>query len=132
MAFFKTPDTKQLIDAIDNNCSRLYKLIDDSNDGDGDSVPSNFSPGSKTHLIDLSRDLFNALELHIKCNPNELSVQDDHKNQEWHPTRLCLTEEKHDFPSISLLISPMQMAHWQDFHLVMQVFIFYCARIYAH
>lgn len=121
--FFRDPDTERHINIIDHNCSRLYKLIDDGKEDSGN-VPDNFSSISKSHLVDLSTDLFDALELHIKCNPKQFSSQDGHQSQSWHPTRLCLTEEKDEFPSISLLISPMQMAHWQDFHLIMQVFIF--------
>ncbi|OPB36006.1 S8 family peptidase [Trichoderma guizhouense] len=119
IAFFKAPDTEHLISTIDNSCARLYKLIDDGND-DGGSVPVNFNSVSKTHLVDFSRDLFDALELHIQCKPSEPGSQDDHQSQAWHPARLCLIEEEHDFPSMSLLISPMQMAHWQDFHLTIE------------
>ncbi|KAL7946667.1 hypothetical protein V8C42DRAFT_318490 [Trichoderma barbatum] len=118
--FFESLNSQHLIDALDDNSSHLYKLIDNGNDGDGDDLPTNFNPISKNHFIDFGKDLFDALELHIKCNPNEFGMQDDHKSQEWHPTRLCLIEEEHNFPSISLLISPMQMAYWQDFHLVME------------
>ncbi|KAL7781724.1 hypothetical protein V8C43DRAFT_297511 [Trichoderma afarasin] len=119
IAFFQAPDNEHLIDIIDNNCSRLYKLMDNGHD-DGGSVPANYNSGSKNQLVDFSKDLFNALELHIQCKPSELGSQDDHQSQAWHPTRLCLIEEEHDFPSMSLLISPMQMAHWQDFHLTIE------------
>ncbi|EHK21512.1 uncharacterized protein TRIVIDRAFT_70443 [Trichoderma virens Gv29-8] len=104
--------------AISHDCSHLAKLIAPNNEGDGDGVRATYSQRPKTHFIDFTRDLFKALEIHIKC---ELDRQDYHKSHAWHPARLCLIEEEHDSPSISLLISPMQMAYWQDFHLVVTV-----------
>ncbi|KAH0526124.1 hypothetical protein TsFJ059_009492 [Trichoderma semiorbis] len=119
IAFFQAPDNELLIDIIDNNCSRLYKMMDNGHD-DGGSVPANYNSGSKSQLVDFSKDLFNALELHIKCDPREPTGENDHLSQAWHPTRVCLIGEEHDFPSMSLLISPMQMAHWQEFHLTIE------------
>ncbi|KAL7929058.1 hypothetical protein V8C35DRAFT_325439 [Trichoderma chlorosporum] len=120
IAFFKAAENEHLINAISHKCFRIYELLEVCNEGDGDSVPANFSPSTTNRLIDLSNNLFNALELHIKCDPKELSKQDDHQSEAWHPTRLCLIEDERDFPSMSLLISPMQMAHWQDFHLIIE------------
>ncbi|KAL7957082.1 hypothetical protein V8C34DRAFT_325607 [Trichoderma compactum] len=97
IAFFKEPKNQPTIDAIDGYCSQFLQLVDNHNGGDACPLPVHFKPNPKNYFINFN------------------NLRDNHQSQAWHPTRICLVEEQHNAPSISLLISPMQMTHWQDY-----------------
>ncbi|KAL6690224.1 hypothetical protein J3F84DRAFT_405367 [Trichoderma pleuroticola] len=118
IAFFKESKNQPTIDAIDGYCSQILQLVDNDNGDDACPLPAHFKPSPKNYFINFSQDLFNALALYTKCDPKDLdsdNLRDNHQSQAWHPTRICLVEEQQSAPSISLLISPMQMTHWQDY-----------------
>ncbi|KAK5989428.1 hypothetical protein PT974_10947 [Cladobotryum mycophilum] len=117
--FHKTRDD-QLLATIRADCTNLYNKLTQDGIDDPDGMPTNIYLSSKTYFADLNKSLFNALELHTKCKPSAPSSQPGHSEESWHPARLCLSEEEYNRPSVSFLVSPMEMTHWQDFHLTIQ------------
>ncbi|KAH6685686.1 hypothetical protein F5X68DRAFT_240894 [Plectosphaerella plurivora] len=114
-AYFTDPANRPAIEALANDCRKLYEELAPTT-AEQAAAPPPLTRKFAQQDPCLGKALYDALQEHCECCPDLHSSKSI--GSRWHPARLCL-EGGTGESFIDIMVSSMDMSTWQEFRLGM-------------